>query len=183
MIRFKSVNKPSRIACGCLAVGLLFTGCAANKSASTVLVPSQSPVAMGLAAKDLTMAAEAVVTPLLESGIFDRAPHHPAVLAISVFQNATSQQLDTSLLMDNIRVSLLKTGKAVVTAKEQNVVDLSPRADFLLSGKVSETRERTGSIKQSTYVFSFSLADNKGLTLWAENKMITKLVKRDQHGF
>jgi PBP1b-binding outer membrane lipoprotein LpoB len=191
MTRFESVNKSECIAVAWFVAGLLLTGCAAKPTCyppSLGLEHSQKPVTMGIDAQDFTVAANYAVASLLESGVFDRAPHHPAVLAVGKFFNETSQQLDTSLLPSQICAALLKTGKVVLPEKGQNAVDsLShsdalSRPDFTLSGSVVETRERAWKITQSIYVFQFSLADSNSLTVWAENKEITKQAARHKPG-
>ena len=126
------------------------------------------------------MAAEAAVQSLVDSSVFERGPRHPAVLAIGKLVNETSQQLNTSLLTGQIRAALLQTGRVAVADMEPKAVDSSSHIkalshpDFTLSGRVVESRSRTGSITQSTYAFQFSLADSDGLKVWEENKIITK---------
>ena len=167
---------------GMFLASLLLTGCTANHQGSVRLADpsSHSPVTMGIDTRDLMMAAEAAVQSILDSHVFERGPHHPAVLEIGKLVNGTSQQLDTSLLTGQIRASLLKTGTVAVADMEPEAVDSSSHIkalshpDFTLSGRVVESRSRTGSITQSTYVFQFSLTDNNGLHVWEENKIITK---------
>ena len=186
MMRFVSVSRLALAACGCLAVGLLLAGCKGFLHNPVVQCPPPpAATAGGIDMQDLMMAAEEAVASLLELGIFDRAPHHPAVLAISRFHNATSQQLDMSLLPGLIRASLLKTGKVVGVDMEPKAgeptphVDAIARPELTLSGSVVDTIERRGSIKQSTYVFQFALAESNGLAVWSENKAITKTTRRN----
>lgn len=138
--------------------------------------------------RDLTTAAAAAVQSLLESGVFDRAPHHPAVLGIGRFANATSHMFDASLLTGQISSLLVKTGKVVVSDLEQPATGSSSRSDFTLSGSVHEigaNRVESYGVtrQQTTYVFQFSLADSNNLIVWAENKEISRITTSPNQSF
>lgn len=166
-----------------LALTLLSTGCA-NDPTSARRGSSEYPMAMVLDTADLQKVSESVLQSLLESKVFDRAPHHPALLAMGRIENRTSQSFDTSSFAGLICAPLLQTGKVVALGKKDDGVDVSTHADavsrpdFTLSGRVVETSTRRGNIKESTYVFQFSLVNNNRLAVWEANHSITKLGKR-----
>jgi len=149
--------------------------------------------------QDYSQAAEAMINSLLASGVLDRAPNPPAILAISRFVNNTSEQIDIDLLVKRIRVALNKSGKAVTRttwglgdtvedplAKEladAAAVTAGRKADFTLSGKFIETTVRAGRTRQSTFSFQLSLSDTRGLAVWEDEKEITKQGTRPSVGF
>lgn len=184
-MQFGTVERLALAACSSLVVGLLLTGCTSTRPKSAALSDFQNTVTVGVDTHDLMAAAEAAVASLLGAGIFDRAPHHPAMLAISRFRNDTSQQFDMGLLTGQIGATLLKTGKVVLAGMDPKFTEPPPpvdglaRPDFTLSGSVVETIEHRRSIKQSTYVFQFALADSNGLVVWEECKTITKTTRRN----
>lgn len=186
MLRFVSGNKLARMACGGLAAGSVLTGCEGLIVRQMACPAPHDPC--GLSLQDVPLAAEVAVQSLLVSSVFDRVPHHPAVLAIGRFENHTSRHLDTSLLTGQISAALLQSGKVVVAKMEPQSVDASAgsaelaRPDFTLSGRVFETIERSGRFIQSTYVFQLSLTDSNGVAVWAESKTITKQGKRATGG-
>jgi uncharacterized protein (TIGR02722 family) len=153
--------------------------------------------------QDYIQAANASVTNLLDSGVLDKVPNPPAILAISRIINNTSQQVDTDLLTKKIRIALRQSGKAVTTTtfgpggtaedplargvqQEQEFLDdqeTTRLPDFSLSGKIIETIARAGSIRQSTYSFQLSLTDKQGLAVWEGEKEITKQGTRPAVGW
>ena len=189
MIWLKPAKKLACVASGWLVVGLLFAGCAADHSTPVEVKHSPNSVATGVDTQDLMMAAEAAVASLLESGVLDHAPRHPAVLSIGLFANNTSQNFDTRLLTHRILTHLVNSGKVVTAEKEADAVDSQSRPDtlaridFVLSGRIIQTILNTRSVHQSTYTFQFSLADRDGLIVWKEEKQVTKLTKRFNAGF
>ena len=160
---------------------MLHTGCKGFLHSQVIQCPSPATVTGGgLNMEDLMTVANQTVAVLLESGIFDRAPNHPAVLATGMFSNNTSQHFDMSLLTGEVRAGLLQTGKVVMSTVEPKAAESSPyadtlsRPDFVLSGRVVEMFLRTGVSKQLTYVFQFSLNDSNDLAIWEHNVTITK---------
>jgi len=184
-MRFEFQKKSACIAVAWFVAGLLLTGCAANQPPCTQFRDPQPQITLGVDAQDLMTTADAAVASLLESGVFDRGAHHPAVLSFGRFVNNTVQNIDMTLLTGQICATLVKTGKVAVAEKGHNAVDSSSRSDallppdFTLSGSVVETRERSGGINQSTYTFQYSLADSNNLIIWAENKTINKTTRRN----
>lgn len=149
--------------------------------------------------QDYSQAAEAMINSLLASGVLDRVPNPPAILAISRFVNNTSEQIDIDLLVKKIRVALNKSGKAVTrttwgigdTAEDPLAKELEEaaaatagrKADFTLSGKFIETTVRAGRTRQTTFTFQLSLSDARGLAVWEDEKEITKQGTRPTIGF
>jgi hypothetical protein len=145
--------------------------------------------------QDFIQAANAATGDLLSSGVLDKVPTPPAVLAISRIVNNTGEQIDTDLLVKKIRVALLNSGKAQTTttinlggtaedpmAKGYQQVIRNP--DFTLSGKIIQTIARDGNTSQSTFSFQLSLTDAKtGLAVWEGEKEITKQGGRSSVGF
>jgi len=154
--------------------------------------------------QDYIQAANAATSDLLQSGVLDKVPNPPAVLAISRIVNNTAQQIDTDLLTKKIRVALLNSGKAQTTttmglggtAEDPMAKGLQQEAefkadqkttrtpDFTLSGKIIQTIAKGGGNTQATYSFQLSLTDAKtGLAVWENEKEITKQGGRPSVGF
>ncbi len=155
--------------------------------------------------QDWNRAAEEMVASLLASGVLERAPERPAVMAVSRIVNNTLQQVDTDSLTKKIRIELNRSGKTITTttlglgsevedplAKEvaeiqavsggQRKVVTLPY--YTLSGKLLEDRARAGSTRQVTYTFQLSLTTVKdGLAVWEDEKQITKIGKKPSVGF
>lgn len=151
--------------------------------------------------QDFIQAANNLVAELLASGALDRVPNPPAILAMSRIVNSTGQQIDTDLLTKKIRVALLQSGKALTStivglggAEDPLAENLQQAAaskahkngtltpDFSLSGKIIETRVRSGNVSQSTFSFQLSLTDKRGLAVWEGEKEITKQGSRPSVG-
>ena len=155
--------------------------------------------------QDWNRAADEMVASLLASGVLERAPEQPAVMAVSRIVNNTMQQIDTDSLTKKIRIELNRSGKTITTttlglggraedplAKEaaemQAMLDGQKKATTLpyytLSGKLLEDRARAGSTRQVTYTFQLSLTTVKdGLAVWEDEKQITKIGKKPSVGF
>jgi penicillin-binding protein activator len=154
--------------------------------------------------QDYIQAANTATSDLLASGVLDKVPTPPAVLAISRIVNNTGQHIDTDLLTKKIRVALLNSGKAQTTTtmglggtaedpmakglqqenEFANDQKTTRKPDFTLSGKIIETTVSSGSTRQSTFSFQLSLTDAKtGLAVWEGEKEITKQGDRPSVGF
>jgi len=170
------MNKTNIGLCLALVAGAcLITGCATS---GTTTVPPNGPVIINdknLDIQDFALKGEEMVTSLVESSVLDKSAQHPAVVAIGRIVNNTGQFIDTDLLMKKIRVNLSKNGKAVTdtTGGVLNTVD------FTFSGKIIQPPNAIeGRKTQRSYVFQLSLTDNKGLAVWEEEKIVTKITKR-----
>lgn len=178
---------------------LVWTGCSSGGARRIDAGGRESITTVGqVDIQDFVAAAEASVGKLLLSGALDKVPKPPAILAVSLVRNQTGQQFDTDLLTKKIRVKLNTSGKALTTTTvgldgvaedplakqlqgEQQKTGVTP--DFTLSGKIIETRARSGEVRQSTFSFQLSLTDRRGLALWEGEEEITKQGKRPSVGF
>ena len=162
--------------CFCFAVvtcSLLVSGCATTGS-TRIIEPSEKPTTSVLDTQDFAAKAGEMVASLLNSGALDKAPKHPAVIAIGRIVNNSTLYIDTDLLTKKIRVALNTSGKAV-TDTTGGVLNA---LDFTFSGKIIETKTRDGNTTLRVYTFQLSLTDNQGLAVWEEEKEVSKLTKR-----
>jgi hypothetical protein len=189
------------------AAALLLTGCASKNDAR--YVDSQGPNTIvsldRINIQDWNNAADKLVASLLSSGVLDRAPELPAVMAVSRIRNNTQQQVDTDSLTKKIRIALNQTGKVVTTTtmgpdgtvEDPMAADLGAMQAFLagekqktlvpyytLSGKLLEDRVRSGNTQQITFTFQLSLTTTKnGLAVWEGEELITKQGQRSSVGW
>ncbi len=187
----------------------LFTGCGSSGAQHVDSGSSRTLLGVGkLNMQDWNMAAEKMITSLIDdlinAGKLQSAdgPGKPAILAISRIVNNTAQQIDTDLLIKQIRVALNKTGKVVTSTtmgfggpedplakdaqQEKEIAGnqrTSRRPDYTLSGKIIEDRAREGNVRESTYSFQLSLSTPDGLAVWEDLKNITKQGKRPNAGW
>ncbi len=189
------------------ASAAFLTGCATQNNAK--YVDSQGPNTIvslnSINIQDWNTAADKLVASLLASGVLERAPELPAVMAISRIRNNTQQQVDTDSLTKKIRIALNQTGKVVTTTtmgpdgrvEDAMAADAGAMGAFMagqkqvtklpyytLSGKLLEDRVSVGSTKQVTYTFQLSLTTVKdGLALWEGEELITKQGQRSSVGW
>jgi len=189
------------------ASAAFLSGCATQNNAK--YVDSQGPntiVSLSqINIQDWNNASEKLVASLLASGVLERAPELPAVMAISRIRNNTQQQVDTDSLTKKIRIALNQTGKVVTTTtmgpdgrvEDAMAADAGAMGAFMagekqvtklpyytLSGKLLEDRASVGSTKQVTYTFQLSLTTVKdGLALWEGEELITKQGQRSSVGW
>jgi PBP1b-binding outer membrane lipoprotein LpoB len=179
-----------------IAAVVIVSGCTGGSNAHYIKTGGQeSVVTVGqINIQDFMTAADQATSDLLGSGVLNKVPNPPAILAISRIVNNTSEQIDTDLLIKKIRVALLQSGKAVTTTTfgvnsaedplAQSIQQQPSRPpDFTLSGKIIETTVHVGSTKQSTFTFQLSLTDQRGLAIWESDKDITKQGTRSSVGF
>jgi uncharacterized protein (TIGR02722 family) len=189
------------------ASALLFTGCATKNDAK--YVDSQGPKTIvslnQINIQDWNNAADKLVASLLASGVLDRAPELPAVMAVSRIRNATQQQVDIDNLTKKIRIALNQSGKVVTTTtlgpdgrvEDAMAADVGAMQTFMagekqktllpyytLSGKLLEDRVSSGGTNQVTYTFQLSLTTTKnGLAVWEDEQLITKQGRRSSVGW
>lgn len=155
--------------------------------------------------QDWNQAAEQMVASLLATGVLERAPTQPSIMAVSRIVNNTQTQIDTDSLTKKIRVALNQSGKVVTTttmglggsAEDPLAKDSAEMAAMMggkkqvttlpyytLSGKLLEDRARSGNTRQVTYTFQLSLTTVKdGLAVWEDEKQITKQGKKPSVGW
>jgi len=188
------------------ATAAFVTGCASNNAK---YVDSQGPNTIvslnSINVQDWNTAADKLVSSLLASGVLDRAPELPSIMAISRIRNNTQQQVDTDSLTKKIRIALNQTGKVVTTTtmgpdgkvEDAMAADAGAMGAFMagqnqvtklpyytLSGKLLEDRVKAGTTRQVTYTFQLSLTTVKdGLALWEGEEQITKQGERSSVGW
>jgi PBP1b-binding outer membrane lipoprotein LpoB len=151
--------------------------------------------------QDFGSAAEALLNSLYDSPALTNSPRKPAVLAVSKITNDTSSQFDTDLLLSKIKRSITRSGKAEVSATVGTTQDAlakesktasefetgkakSNTPDFILSGKILESKTNAGSTRQTSYVFQLSVIRvSSGTKAWSEEKVITKQGKKSSVGW
>lgn len=189
------------------SAALLATGCATKNDAR--YIDSKGPETIvslnQINIQDWNMAADKLVASLLASGVLERAPELPAVMAVSRIRNNTQQQVDTDSLTKKIRIALNQTGKVVTTTtlgpdgkvEDAMAADVGAMNAFMagqkqktvlpyytLSGKLLEDRVRSGSVNQTTYTFQLSLTTTRdGLAVWEDQTQITKQGQRSSVGW
>lgn len=189
------------------SAALLATGCATKKDAR--YIDSKGPETIvslnAINIQDWNMAADKLVASMLASGVLERAPELPAVMAISRIRNNTQQQVDTDSLTKKIRIALNQTGKVVTTTtlgpdgkvEDAMAADVGAMSAFMsgqkqktilpfytLSGKLLEDRVRSGSVNQTTFTFQLSLTTTaNGLAVWEDEEQITKQGQRSSVGW
>ena len=193
----KLISFPSL--CGLLFLGssLLFTsGCR-----STQYVDPDGPrtiVTRDLNIQDWAQAADEMVQSMVESGVLEKAPEQPAVMAVSQIVNDTSESVNIERLTGRLRASLNRTGK-IVTSTTIGLGDVPedplalreaekrdserPEVFWSLSGVILEDSVRTRRTAQSTYIFILRLTEvDSQLALWEEERRITKQESRGLFG-
>jgi PBP1b-binding outer membrane lipoprotein LpoB len=118
------------------------------------------------------------------------------VLLVGRVRNDTTDNFDVDMLVKKMTVSITRSGKArvakaigvgptedtVAAEARKGAPALTP--DYTLSGKILESRAKAGSTRQATYTFQLSLTEVKtGLSVWEEEKAITKQGTKNSVGF
>jgi uncharacterized protein (TIGR02722 family) len=183
---------------------LVFTGCATKPQYVKTV---DAPITMGLDRRDFEKAAEAAVKDLLDSGAMDRKGGGRYVVTMGRMINDTTQRIDTDMLTKKIRISLLKSGKAVMTTavsvdgpedemtkevrklrdddefKQSTIAKkgtiYSP--DMSLSGKIIQRTVKANSDDQLVeYYFQLTMTQlETGLAFWEGETTIGKLGSND----
>lgn len=158
---------------------------------------------LGIDRADFEKAAVDATESMLQSGALNKKGGGRYVVAIDRVINDTTQRIDTDMLIKKIRVAILRSGKAVVTAAIQvggpestlshSVRDLRENQevkrttiakknaiiapDMGLSGKIMQRNARTGSGKQLVeYYFQLTLTHlESGLALWEDEVVVGKI--------
>jgi penicillin-binding protein activator len=181
----------------CALPAFLLAGCGSPPNSAQYVDPNGPRTIVSLNQidiQDFSNAANAMVQDLLNSGVLEKAPAQPAVLAISRITNNTTQQFDTDMLIKNIRIALLQTGKVVTTTtfganpEDKMAQDAGNMQAFMngqpqptripyytLSGKIDINTAQAGDVYQRSYIFQLSLTEvSSGLAVWEGQKIITK---------
>jgi len=202
------MHKPTipSLAVAVLMPAALFLGACSETVPETRVVDSKGTEAIvtsGINPQDWANAADQMVNSLLSSGVLERVPRQPAVMAIDRITNNTQLSVDTDLLVKKIRVALNRSGKvettstmgigerAVVASEAAELEELTTgkktqmkAPDFTLLGKLIQTTQRAGNITQNTYTFQMSLVSVKsGNAIWEDEREIAKQSKRPSVGW
>ncbi|NPA29573.1 MAG: penicillin-binding protein activator LpoB [Epsilonproteobacteria bacterium] len=193
-------------------VGLMgmYTGCANQPH---YIDPEKdgtsTPVTMGLDYEDFQRAAIKLVDSMLRSKYLDRMYRmkmkkegKPLILMISDFVNDTTQRVDIDQLVKRIRISLLDSGKFIITtalraggAEDSATYELRKlrgnaefkqsriakkgtieTPDLSLSGKIIQRVSKLSNGEQRVdYYFQMSLTDvSSGLAFWEGEEVVSK---------
>lgn len=181
---------------------LLLTGCATD-TVNVDMNHDTGKAVMGLDYRDFQASAQEMVDSMLSSGALNKPGGGRYVLVVSRIINDTMQHIDTDQLVKKIRVSLLRSGKVVVTTaisangaedsmsmdtrkalrgnEEFNQKTVAGKGnmiapDLSLSGKIIQRNIRMDSSTQrAEYYFQMTLTDiNTGLAFWEDERVIGK---------
>ena len=200
-------TKSAALALSLAAAGMLLNGCATTPVATYV-----DPAGNGglttvgqINFHDFNATGIKLVSSLISSGRLDRADGSPAIIMLGRIDNRTSQQLDTTLLTQNIRIALSQSGKAAFStavgasgaedASSQQVRDLRGNDEFAqttiadkgtlsapeysLAGRIIQQNTYAGNQKQAAYTFQLTLTSLKqGIAVWEGQEQIVKQGKR-----
>lgn len=184
---------------------VLAAGCATTTQRLDLTHDTSAEV-NALDSRDFDIAAEKMISDMIESGAVDKPAGGRYVLAIGRVANRTKQDIDVDQLVKKIRVALLKSKKVVVTtavgasgaedSMSRAVRDLADDEMFnantvakqgtaiapelSLSGKIIERDMKISSSKKRIeYIFQLSITDiNTGLAFWEGEETIGKIGKR-----
>ena len=187
-----------------LVVGLLvFTGCATKPHLVGVESTEDMPTTMSIDRRDFEKAANEAIKDLLASGVLGKIDGNRYVIAMGRILNDTTQRIDTDMLMKQIRIALLKSGKAVITTAvaaggpEDEMIKEVRRLraddefkqstiakkgtifapDMSLAGKIMQRTVKAGSRDQLVeYYFHLTLTDlENGLAIWEGESIVGKV--------
>jgi hypothetical protein len=190
------------------AAALVLAGCKSDDAAYVDPSAGAGIVSLDqINIQDFANAADGMLQSLYDSPAFagKKAKDGGApILLVGRVRNDTAGNFDTDLLLKRMTVSVTRSGKARVAkaagfggpvdqaaaearraaALESGTSASSLVPDFTLSGKILEVRAQAGSTRQTSYVFQLSLTEVKtGLSVWEEEKQITKQGKKSSIGF
>lgn len=190
------------------SAAIALAGCQSNNAAYVDPAAGAGVVSLDqINIQDFANAADGMLQSLYDSPAFagKKAKDGGApILMVGRVRNDTAGNFDTDLLVKRMTVSVTRSGKARVAkaagfggaedpaaaearkaaALESGVSAPALIPDYTLSGKILEVRAQAGSTRQTSYVFQLSLTEVKtGLSVWEEEKQITKQGKRNSVGF
>ncbi len=188
-----------------IGLSIVMFGCASApvQYADRSYKDQQDLVTLGIDRGDFEKAAVDMTENMLQSGALNKRGGGRYVVAIDRIINDTMQRIDTDMLIKKIRITMLKSGKAVVTtaikvggaestlthsvrelrnndevkrttvAKKNSII----APDLGLSGKIIQRNSRSTKGKQIVdYYFQLSLTDlESGLALWEDEVVVGKI--------
>lgn len=190
------------------SAALALAGCQSNDAAYVDPAAGAGVVSLDqINIQDFANAADGMLQSLYDSPAFAGRKARDGgspILMVGRVRNDTAGNFDTDLLVKRMTVSVTRSGKARVAkaagfggaedaaaaeARKAAALESGTSApalipDYTLSGKILEVRAQAGSTRQTSYVFQLSLTEVKtGLSVWEEEKQITKQGKRNAVGF
>ncbi len=145
--------------------------------------------------QDIQKAAANMLGSLVETGVMQKAPRVPALLAMGQIINDTSSQFDVGELLYRMREQLVNSGQAqVVTvwgagAEDTTARDAATRdaflsgttsgavskPDFSLTGKITQIKRQAAATRQTTYTFRLTLTNMRtGTEAWTKTVDVSK---------
>lgn len=180
----------------------MFTGCATTQNTYVDSTTEKEDITLSLSYQDFQKASIEAATQMINSGRFNKSDGSPYVLAISEVINDTTQRLDVDQLIKKIRITLLNSGKFIITTAyraggaedkmSEAVRNLSKNKNFNsktvakkgvmvapdmgLSGKIIErVSTLTSGDKKVDYYFQLTITDlNTGLAWWEGETVVQK---------
>lgn len=196
------------ITLGLVAGALMLTGCNQQPQyADGNSAVKKAPLTLGIDRGDFEKAAVDATESMLQSGALNKRGGGRYVVAIDQIINDTTQRIDTDMLIKKIRISILRSGKAVVTTAikvggPESTLSHSVRKlrdneevkrttvakknaliapDMGLSGKIIQRSARTqGGDQLVEYYFQLTLTLlESGLAVWEDEVVIGKIGSSD----
>lgn len=194
------------ISMGLLTSTLLFTGCSQRPQIMGSNSVKAAPVTMGIDRQDFEKAASDMIESLLTSGALNKNGGGRYVVMISDIINDTTQRIDTRMLTKKMRVSMLKSGKAVITSavgteRDDTTIEATRstrnssefnqktsiksgqliNAELGLSGRIMQRAAKTNDGDQLVeYYFQLTLTNAaNGLAYWEDEVIVGKLGSND----
>ncbi len=194
------------ISMGLLTSTLLFTGCSQQPQIMGSNSVKAAPVTMGIDRQDFEKAASDMIESLLTSGALNKNGGGRYVVMISDIINDTTQRIDTRMLTKKMRVSMLKSGKAVITSavgteRDDTTIEATRstrnssefnqktsiksgqliNAELGLSGRIMQRAAKTNDGDQLVeYYFQLTLTNAaNGLAYWEDEVIVGKLGSND----
>ncbi len=185
-----------------LTAALVVSACQGSTAVRVNSIIDEQPETQALNARDFQEAAVEMVESMISSGAINNPNGGRYILAISNIDNRTMQRIDTDQLVKKIRVSLLNSGRVLVTTavgiggaedkmsraarelREDDEFDQSRVArknqlqapEFSLSGKIIQKDVTVSRSKRLVeYYFQLSLTHiESGLAYWEEKNKSLK---------
>jgi uncharacterized protein (TIGR02722 family) len=151
--------------------------------------------------KDYQNTSVKIVNSILRSGVLVRNDGKKTVVMISTIKNSTSEHLQPNILTNQIRLSMLRSGKAIITTAvsgsgaedkavrqvrdlqddemfNQKTVKKNGRViapDMSLNGEIIQKKSRNGRARESYFQVHLTLTDlDTGLAVWEDYVEFTK---------
>ena len=186
---------------------MIMTGCAHKSKVINMDPNGNHQATKGLTNDDFRKAAHSSIASMVKSGALNKRGGGRYVLVISDIINDTMQRIDTDQLIKKIRISLLQSGKVVVTtamsangaedkmsmkvrtlrgSSEFNGRTIAKRGqmiapDLSLSGKIIQKNVEVDSdTVRIEYYFQLTLTElNTGLAFWEGEVVLGKQASSD----